>query len=57
MLLPGTTISRYHIVERLGDGGMGMYGATDTRPGSQVAINVLPEACAKEILRQLMPLR
>ena len=54
--MPGTTISHYHIVEGLGEGSMGMYGATDTRPGSHVAVNVLPEARAKEILRQLMPL-
>ena len=45
----GTTISHYRILEKLGEDGMGVvYGATDSKPGSQVAIKVLPEACAKE---------
>ena len=47
--VPGLTIAHYRVTAKVGDEGMGeVWRGTDTKPGREVALKILPGACAQD---------
>ena len=48
-LTPGTRLGHHDVTALLGEGGMGqVWQATDTQPGHDVAMTILPDAFAAD---------
>jgi serine/threonine protein kinase len=55
--VPGARLGRYEIRGTLGSGGMGtVYRAHDPRLARDIALKILPENVARDVLSQLLRL-